>query len=84
MAVWSQQSFSSPEILVHAEGFGFESGHWLLFLYLYSVFTNKKFFHPSSLSYVCALVQLPHLGKKCCTTVLKTTGLCSSITVIPL
>ena len=29
-------------------------------------------------------VQLPHLGIKCCTTVPKTTCLCSSITVIPL
>ena len=33
----------------------------------YSVYTNKKFSHPSSLSY-CMYVQLPHLGKKCCTT----------------
>ena len=29
-------------------------------------------------------VQLPHLGKKCCTTYSKTTSLCSSITVITL
>ena len=54
MAEWSQMSFSSPEILVHAEGYRFESWLWLLFLYLYSVYTNKKVSHPSSLSYVCA------------------------------
>ena len=52
MAEWSQLSFSSPEILVLAEGCRFESCRWLLFLYLYSVYMNKKFSHPSSLSYV--------------------------------
>ena len=43
------------EILVHAEGCRFESYHWLLFLFLYSVYTKKKFSHPSSVSYVCAV-----------------------------
>ena len=55
MAEWSRQSFSSPGILVHAEGCRVEACHWLLFLYLYSVYTNKKISHPSSLSYVCAV-----------------------------
>ena len=42
-------------LLVRTEGCRFESCHWLLFLYLYSVYTNKKLSHPSSLSYVCAV-----------------------------
>ena len=49
--LWSKLSFSSPELLAHAVGCRFESCQWLLFLYLYSVYTNKKkLSHPSSLS----------------------------------
>ena len=48
MAEWSKLTFPSPQLLVHAVGCRFESFQWLLFVYLYSIFTSKKLSHPSS------------------------------------
>ena len=48
MAEWSKLTFPSPQLLVHAVGCRFESFQWLMFVYLYSIFTSKKLSHPSS------------------------------------
>ena len=80
MAEWSKLSFSSLELLAHSVGCRFESCKRLLFFYLYSVSTNKKLSHPSSL----------WVWMRSCHTMVKsavlpkTTSLCTSITVITL
>ena len=80
MAEWSKLSFSSLELLAHSVGCRFESCQRLLFFYLYSVSTNKKLSHPSSL----------WVWMRSCHTMVKsavlpkTTSLCTSITVITL
>ena len=73
-------SFSSPEFLAHAVGCRFESCHRLLFFYLYSVSTKKKFSHSL---YLSSWLHSCHTMVK--SAVLpKTTILCTSITVITL
>ena len=72
VAEWSKLSFSSPELL---HGCRFESYRWL-----YSVYTNKKSSHPSSLS--CVLAVAPTMKRSAVQP--KTTRLCSSIRVISL
>ena len=59
----------------------FKSFPRLLFLYLYSVYTNKKLSHPL-FPIICIHMQLPHLVKSAALP--KTTSLCGSITVITL
>ena len=72
--------FSSPELLTHAVGCRFESCHMLLFFYLYSVSTKKKFSHSL---YLSSWLHSCHTMVK--SAVLpKTTILCTSITVITL
>ena len=76
VAEWSTQSFSSPELLAHAAWlYRFESCRWF-----YSVYTNKKLYHPSSLS--CVLAVAPTMKRSAVQP--KTTRLCSSIRVISL
>ena len=77
VAEWSKLSFSSPELLAHAAWLysRFESSRWL-----YSVYTNKKLSHPSSLS--CVLAVAPTLKRSAVQP--KTTRLCSSIILISL
>ena len=82
MAEWSKKlSFTSVEVvLAHAVGYRFESCLRLMFFYLYSVSTNKKFSHPS---YLSSWMRSCHTMVK--SAVLpKTTILCNSITVITL
>ena len=80
MAEWSKLSFTSVELLAHAVGYRFKSCLRLLFFYLYSVSTNKKFSHPS---YLSSWMRSCHTMVK--SAVLpKTTILCTSITVISL
>ena len=74
-AEWSKLSFSSPELQPMLHGCRFKSCWWL-----YSVYTNKKLSHPSSLS--CVLAVAPTMKRSAVQP--KTTRLCSSIIVISL